>query len=58
MKKSGRLITILVVIALAILLLYPTIKWYVFVPQATKDLATGSNVQIREYARGDRKSVV
>lgn len=52
MKKSGRLITILVVIALGILLLYPTIKWYVFVPQATKDLATGSNVQIREYARG------
>jgi protein-export membrane protein, SecD/SecF family/protein-export membrane protein SecD len=52
MKKSGRLITILVVIALGIFLLYPTIKWYLFVPQATKDLATGSNVQIREYARG------
>jgi preprotein translocase subunit SecD len=32
--------------------LYPTIKWYGFVPQDTKELATGSNVQIKEYARG------
>lgn len=52
MNKKGRLLTILVVIAVAVLLLYPTIRWYVFVPQSDKDLATGSNVQIREYARG------
>jgi preprotein translocase subunit SecD len=32
--------------------LYPTIKWYTIVPQETKDLASGSNEQIREYARG------
>lgn len=52
MNKKGRLLTILVVIAVCVMLLYPTIKWYVFVPQLDKDLATGSNVQIREYARG------
>jgi preprotein translocase subunit SecD len=32
--------------------LYPTFKWYTIVPQETKDLASGSNEQIREYARG------
>ncbi len=52
MKKTGRLLTILVVLAVGFMLLYPTIKWYLFVPQETKDLATGSNVQIREYSRG------
>ncbi|NCC66556.1 MAG: protein translocase subunit SecD, partial [Spirochaetia bacterium] len=31
---------------------YPTIKWYGFVPQDAKELATGSNVQIKEYSRG------
>ncbi len=52
MKKRNRLIIVLLVVALCAMFLYPTVKWYGFVPQTTKDLATGSNVQIREYARG------
>lgn len=52
MKKTGRLITVLLVLVVALALFYPTIKWYCFVPQVTKDLATGSNVQIKEYSRG------
>lgn len=52
MKKTSRLLTILATLIVGFLLLYPSIKWYLFVPQEAKDLATGSNVQIREYARG------
>ena len=52
MKKRNRLIIVLLVVVLCGIFLYPTVKWYGFVPQTTKDLATGSNVQIREYARG------
>ena len=52
MKKTSRLIIVLLVLVLCGLFLYPTVRWYGFTPQTTKDLATGSNVQIREYARG------
>ena len=52
MNKRSRLLIVLVVVLLCGYFLYPTIKWYGFVPQQTKELATGSNVQIKEYARG------
>ena len=52
MKIRGRLIVILLVAVACGIFLYPTVKWYAFVPQETKDLATGSTVQIREYAQG------
>ncbi len=52
MKKRSRLVIVLVVVLLCGFFLYPTIAWYGFVPQDTKELATGSNVQIKEYSRG------
>ena len=52
MKKTGRLITVLLVLIVAAILLYPTVKWYCFVPEDTKNLAMGTNEQIREYSRG------
>ncbi len=52
MKIRGRLIVILLVAVACGVFLFPTVKWYAFVPQETKDLATGSTVQIREYAQG------
>ncbi len=52
MKKRSRLVVILVVVLLCGYFLYPTIAWYGFVPQDAKELATGSNVQIKEYSRG------
>jgi preprotein translocase subunit SecD len=52
MKKRGRLFIVLLVVVMCGFFLYPTVKWYAFVPQETKDLATGSKVQIREYALG------
>lgn len=52
MTKRGRLFIVLLVLVVCGLFLYPTAKWYFAVPQETKDLATGSNEQIKEYARG------
>ena len=52
MKKTGRILLILLVIVVSTLLLYPTIKWYMFVPESTKRAAAGSNEDIREYAMG------
>src|SRR5690554_3756611 len=52
MKKRNRLAIVLVVVVLSAYFLFPTIKWYGFVPQEVKELATGSNVQIKEYSRG------
>lgn len=52
MTKRGRLTIVLLVLVVCGLFLYPTIKWYGFVPQDTKDLATGSKEQIKEYASG------
>jgi len=52
MKKRSRLVVVLLVVLLCGFFLYPTIAWYGFVPQDAKELATGSNVQIKEYSRG------
>ena len=52
MKKTGRILLVLLVVVVASVLLYPTVKWYMFTPQAIKELAAGSNLQIREYSRG------
>jgi len=50
MNKTKRLLIILVVMALALLFLMPSIRWYFFIPKDEKTLATGSSEQIREYA--------
>ena len=52
MKKTGRILLVLLVVVVASFLLYPTVKRYMFTPQAIKELAAGSNLQIREYSRG------
>ena len=52
MKKTGRIMLVLLVVVVASFLLYPTVKWYMFTPQSIKELAAGSNLQIREYSRG------
>lgn len=52
MTKRGRLFIVLLVLVVCGLFLFPTMRWYFAVPQETKDLATGSKEQIKEYARG------
>ncbi len=56
MRKRGRLFIVLLVVVMCGIFLYPTIRWYGFVPQKTIDLATGSKLQIKEYARGQATS--
>lgn len=43
---------VLLVFAVSLMLLYPSIKWHFLIPDETKELAAGSNMEIREYARG------
>ena len=57
MNKRSRLLIVVAVALLCGYFLYPTVKWYGFVPQQTKELATGSNVQIKEYARGQASQI-
>ncbi len=52
MKKTSRLLLVLLVLVVSTLLLYPTIKWYLFVPSDLKELALTRNEQIRDYAVG------
>lgn len=52
MKKTGRILLVLLVLVVGALLLMPTIKWYCFTPDNLKELAAGTNLQIREYSRG------
>jgi len=51
MKKAGRAVVVLLVLALAGALLYPTIKWHCLVPKDVKAIVVGSNSQIRDYSR-------
>ncbi|AEC01449.1 protein translocase subunit SecD [Parasphaerochaeta coccoides] len=53
MNKRGRLVVVLLVAVLAVVFLVPTITWYGFIPQETKDLALSSVARISDYA-GER----
>ncbi|MBO5769699.1 MAG: protein translocase subunit SecD [Spirochaetales bacterium] len=52
MKKTGRIMLVLLVLVVSVMLLYPSIKWHFLIPEETKELAAGTNMEIREYARG------
>ena len=58
MKKTGRIVLVLLVFAVSLMLLYPSIKWHFLIPDETKELAAGSNMEIREYARGQASNDV
>ncbi|MDR0448415.1 MAG: protein translocase subunit SecD [Treponema sp.] len=51
MRKRFRFFIILFVIGVCFLFLYPTARWYFFVPRDEQALAMGSREQIRDYAR-------
>lgn len=58
MKIAGRIISVLLVLIVAGILLYPTVKWYFFVPEEAKSLAEGSSDAIRLYAKGEAEKTV
>jgi len=51
MRKRFRFLICLLVFGVCFLFLYPTIRWYFFVPRDEQSLAMGSREQIRDYAR-------
>ena len=53
MKKTGRTILLIIALVIATVLFYPTIKWYFFTPEETKDLALMETVRIRDYAAAE-----
>ncbi|MCF0262165.1 MAG: protein translocase subunit SecD, partial [Sphaerochaetaceae bacterium] len=57
MKKTERILIALVVIAICVWFLFPTIKWYLFVSPGDKALATSSSLQVKEYSKGQAEAV-
>jgi preprotein translocase subunit SecD len=53
MSKRARLITILLVVIVAGVFLYPTFNWYYLVPSDKKETAAGSLEQIRFYSQDE-----
>jgi preprotein translocase subunit SecD len=51
MKKRYRFFIILLIVGICLIFLYPTARWYFFVPRDEQNLALGSREQIRDYAR-------
>ncbi len=58
MSKQWRFILILVLLAVAYWFLYPTVKWYVWVPEDQKQIATGSAEQVRLYSRREADKIL
>ncbi len=50
MSKRFRILLVVVLVAVAFSFLYPTLKWHFLVPQAKRDLSSGSRNQIKLYA--------
>lgn len=51
MRKRYRFFIVLLVVGVCLAFLYPTARWYFFVPKNEQNLALGSREQIRDYAR-------
>jgi len=51
MNKRVRFIIILAILGVAFSFLYPTLRWYAWVPQQKKDLAAASRTQVQLYAQ-------
>ncbi|MDR1307384.1 MAG: protein translocase subunit SecD [Treponema sp.] len=51
MKKRYRFFIVLLVMGICLAFLYPTARWYFFVPRDEQNLALASREQIRDYAR-------
>ena len=58
MKKTERILIAAVVLAICVWFLFPTIKWYFFVPAEDKALTTGSSLQVKEYSQGQAQEVL
>ncbi len=51
MSKRWRFLLILVLLGISYWFIYPTIEWYLWIPQEKKDIAAGSAEQIKKYSQ-------
>ena len=58
MRKTERILIAVVVIAICVWFLFPTIRWYAFVSPEDKALTTGSSLQVKEYSQGQAQEVL
>ncbi|NOY10205.1 MAG: protein translocase subunit SecD [Spirochaetes bacterium] len=58
MSKRWRFVLILVLLAVAYWFLYPTVKWYVWIPEEKKQIATGSAEQVKLYSRREADKIL
>ena len=58
MRKTERILIALVVFAICVWFLFPTIKWYGFVSAEDKALTNATVLQVKEYSQGQAESVL
>ena len=58
MRKTERILIALVVLAICVWFLFPTIKWYGFVSAEDKALTTATSLQVKEYSQGQAEAVL
>ena len=58
MKKTGRVLLVLLVLVVSTALIYPTISWYFFTSGDIKSLALSSNTSIRDYSMRESLKIV
>ena len=58
MSKRWRFILIIILLGIAYWFLYPTVKWYLWIPESKKEIATGSAEQVKLYAKGQANAAV
>ncbi|MCR5443305.1 MAG: protein translocase subunit SecD [Sphaerochaetaceae bacterium] len=58
MRKTERILIALVVIAICVWFLFPTIKWYGFVPAEDKALINATSLQVKEYSQEQARDVL
>ena len=58
MSKRFRFILVLALVGVSVYFLYPSIRWYFFIPESDKELAAGSRGDVREYAQGEARAAL
>ena len=58
MKKTERIFIALIVFAICVWFLFPTIRWYGFVSAEDKALTTAGSLQVKEYSQGKAQEVL
>ena len=58
MSKRLRLLVVLALIGVSIFFIYPTVQWYLFIPEEMKVLAASGREQIREYSRDEARDAL